>query len=343
MKNKNLLKSILSLLVLLIVAFVYFKIEDGLPAHTGSPAIAQQSTAQQAVSQPEGSYAQKPAEPENVTAQDAESAFASIPEYIGMPWCEVNGDVPFFTEDEITDVAFESYGELDSLGRCTPAICCLGFETMPAEGESRGDIHEVHPTGWKQASYDVIDSGNVMTRAHLVAFMLSGENANERNLVTGTRYMNADGMLPFEQETQNYIYNTGNHVMYRVTPHFIGDNLLCSGVLMEALSVEDGGKGLSFCVYIYNVQPGIAFNYANGKSYYNGVFLDTFSSTVRYENAVEPRYIINTKNGKIHVWSCKNVDEIDPSLRQEVTGNILDYIAEGHTPCKGCLGALCDD
>lgn len=190
-----------------------------------------------------------------------------IPEWDGTSaYVEINGNVPFFTEDEITDEAYEYYADLDSLGRCTYAVACVGTETMPTE--ERGDISSVYPTGWVQAQYDSVDGGYLYNRCHLIAYMLTGENANEKNLITGTRYMNVEGMLPFETEVQEYcLYTAGSpHVMYRVTPVFDGDNLLASGVLLEAYSVEDGGEGLQFCVYVYNVQPGIEIDYATGES-----------------------------------------------------------------------------
>ncbi len=191
----------------------------------------------------------------------------SIPAFDeSTPYVELNGNVPSFTEDELTTTSFESYSELDSLGRCGVAFACLGQDLMPTE--ERGEIGSVKPTGWHTVRYDdLISDKYLYNRCHLIAFMLAGENANERNLITGTRYMNVTGMLPFESEVCDYIEETGNHVMYRVTPIFDGDNLVASGVQMEAYSVEDNGAGVCFNVYCYNAQPGITIDYATGDSW----------------------------------------------------------------------------
>lgn len=189
---------------------------------------------------------------------------ANVPAYSGSPYCEINGNCPFFTNEEMTAESFESYGELDSLGRCQTCIASIGKDLMPTE--KRGNIGNVHPTGWHLVKYAGIDGNYLYNRCHLIGYQLTGENANTRNLITGTRYLNVDGMLTFENKTADYIESTGNHVMYRVTPIFEGDNLLASGVLMEAKSVEDNGTGLSFCIYCYNVQPGVTIDYATGDS-----------------------------------------------------------------------------
>ncbi len=193
----------------------------------------------------------------------------SIPEYDGeSAYVIINNDVPFFEENEHTTKSYESYGELDSLGRCTVTMACVGKDIMPADDEERGSISSVYPTGWEQKRYDsdLVEGGWLYNRAHLIGWQLTAENANKENLITGTRYFNVDGMLPFENMVADYVRETGNHVLYRVTPIFEGDNLLASGVLMEALSMEDGGEGLEFCVYVYNVQPGIEIDYATGEN-----------------------------------------------------------------------------
>ena len=177
----------------------------------------------------------------------------------------VNGNVPYFSEEELTTQSFESYSGLDDLGRCGAAYACVGLDLMPTE--ERGSIGNVRPTGWHTVKYnDIIDGNYLYNRCHLIGYLLSGENANERNLITGTRYLNVQGMLPYENRIADYVTESGNHVLYRVTPVFEGENLLASGVLMEARSVEDGGEAISFCVYAYNVQPGIAIDYATGES-----------------------------------------------------------------------------
>ena len=197
----------------------------------------------------------------------------SIPEYSGNAYVQLNGGTPFFTEADYTTTAYENYSELDSLGRCGVVMACLGKETMPAEGEKRGDIDNVTPSGWVQTKYssDIISTGWLYNRCHLIGWQLSAENDNERNLITGTRYFNAgnaeeQGMLLFENMVADYIKETGNHVIYRVTPVFEGNNLVASGILMEAYSVEDNGEGVCFNVYFYNVQPGVEIDYATGES-----------------------------------------------------------------------------
>lgn len=186
-------------------------------------------------------------------------------EYAGQPFIEVNGNVPFFDEAEHTTESFESYSELDSLGRCGVAFANISKELMPTE--ERGEIGAVKPSGWHTAKYpEVIEDLFLYNRCHLIGYQLSGENANEKNLITGTRYMNVEGMLPFENQVADYVRRTGNHVLYRVTPIFQGENLVAEGVLMEAYSVEDQGKGVEFCVFVYNVQPGIEIDYKTGES-----------------------------------------------------------------------------
>ena len=190
-----------------------------------------------------------------------------IPEFNGVDAdITINQGVPFFTGEEITDESFEEYADLDSLGRCGVAFACIGRDLMPTD--KRGDINSVYPSGWEQAKYDadIVPGGYLYNRCHLIGWQLTGENANKENLITGTKYINIEGMLKFENMVADYIKETDNHVMYRVTPIYEGDNLVASGVLMEAYSVEDGGE-LQFCVYCYNVQPGIFIDYATGESY----------------------------------------------------------------------------
>lgn len=187
-----------------------------------------------------------------------------IPEYSGEPYVVINDNIPGFSETEITDRSFEQYNELDSLGRCGTAIASIGRDLMPTE--ERGSIGQVKPTGWHTVKYDNVDGKYLYNRCHLIGYQLTAENANQLNLITGTRYMNVDGMLPFENMVADYIKETGHHVLYRVTPVFDGDNLLASGVQMEALSVEDNGEGISYNVFVYNVQPGINIDYVTGES-----------------------------------------------------------------------------
>ena len=185
-----------------------------------------------------------------------------VPAYSGRAYADINGDVPFFKQEEMTAQAFHEYWPLDELGRCTGAYACVGPETLPTQ--ERGDISSVKPTGWNTNRYSDIDGEMLFNRCHLIGHLLTGQDANERNLITGTRYMNVEGMLPFEESVVRYVEGTGHHVMYRVRPYFDGDNLVCAGVLMEARSVED--PRVQFCAFCYNVQPGFEIDYATGNN-----------------------------------------------------------------------------
>lgn len=188
-----------------------------------------------------------------------------IPGYSGEAYVEIHQNQPFFVEDEFTTEPFEVYSELDVLGRCSVAYANICQELMPTE--ERGAIGKVRPSGWHTVKYPgVIKDLYLYNRCHLIGFQLAGENANERNLITGTRYLNIEGMLPFENQVADYVNATNHHVLYRVTPIFTGSNLVADGVLMEAYSVEDDGEGVSFCVFVYNVQPGIEIDYRTGES-----------------------------------------------------------------------------
>lgn len=188
---------------------------------------------------------------------------SAIPEYSGVPYIILEGNTPDFTDDDLTEESFENYSELDSLGRCGEAFSCVGQELMP--DEERGSIGHIKPSGWHTVKYDTVEGKYLYNRCHLIGYQLTAENSNKQNLITGTRYMNQN-MIPFENETADYIKETGNHVLYRVTPVFEGENLLAKGVRMEAYSVEDDGEGVCFHVFVYNVQPGISLDYATGKS-----------------------------------------------------------------------------
>ena len=193
----------------------------------------------------------------------AEFDFSALPPYSGEPYISVCGGDPDFSENEITSVSYEYYSELDALGRCGVCIASVGQDIMPTE--KRGSIGQVKPTGWHTVKYDFVDGKYLYNRCHLIGFQLTGENANKRNLITGTRYLNVEGMLPFENMVADYVKETENHVMYRVTPIFVGDELLARGVHIEAESVEDGGDGIMFNVFCYNVQPGVVLDYATGE------------------------------------------------------------------------------
>lgn len=198
------------------------------------------------------------------TKGTTEFDYASVPAYTGDAYVAINNNTPFFTKEDYTTESYETYGNLDSLGRCTVCTACIGPDLMPTE--KRGAIGSVKPSGWQIAKYDFIDGKYLYNRCHLIGYQLTGENANEKNLITGTRYLNVTGMLPFENMVGDYIKETGNHVLYRTTPIFLENDLLARGVLLEGYSVEDNGSGILFCVFCYNVQPGVTIDYATGNN-----------------------------------------------------------------------------
>lgn len=207
---------------------------------------------------------------EQINHSNISFSIDNIPDYNGTPYVVINNNIPEFLESDYTKKAFEKYSKLDALGRCGVAYANICKETMPKKNEERGEIGMIKPSGWQTVRYNGIVDGNYLyNRCHLIGWQLAGENANKKNLITGTRYMNVEGMLPFENLIDDYFEKAGNednHVLYRVTPIFEGNNLVASGVQMEAYSIEDGGKGVCFNIYVYNVQPGIEIDYATGKS-----------------------------------------------------------------------------
>ena len=201
----------------------------------------------------------------NETPLEIEAASVEdIPPFSGEAFVAVNGNIPFFRQEEHTTESYEFYSELDHLGRCGMTMACIGVDIMPTE--DRGNIGSVKPSGWQSVKYDIVDGKYLYNRCHLIGFQLAGENANKQNLITGTRFLNIEGMLPFEDMVADYVKETENHVLYRVTPLFNGDDLVAEGVLLEGWSVEDEGEGICFCVYAYNAQPGIVIDYATGDS-----------------------------------------------------------------------------
>ena len=322
-----------------------------------------------AVSEPESGQPQENAsdtqESQQVTSAtdvptgEGTSAFSlrEIPAYSGTPYTEVNGNQPYFTEEELTTQSFETYSELDSLGRCGVAYANVGQDLMPTE--PRGEIGAVKPTGWHLVKYDNVDGKYLYNRCHLIAYMLAAENANPQNLITGTRYLNVQGMLPFETKVCDYVKNTGNHVLYRVTPIFDGDNLLADGVLMEAYSVEDAGEGISFCVFAYNVQPGIGIDYATGDNWAkgSGTYQSTVASVAEETPVPQPEtdtavqitpessapqesqgitYVLNTNTKKFHYPTCSSVDDKEEENNEIYTGSRDEVINMGYVPCKRC-------
>lgn len=269
---------------------------------------------------------------ENQQASAVSVSLEEVPAYSGSPYVELDGNQPGFSLEERTTDSFETYSTLDALGRCGPAYACIGQDLMPTE--DRESISSVRPTGWMQAEYSFVDGGSLYNRCHLIGFQLTGENANEENLITGTRYMNVEGMLPFENMVADYIKETGNHVLYRAAPIFEGENLVASGVVMEALSVEDEGEGVCFHVYVYNVQPGVEIDYATGESWETR---DSASSALESQaEEQETDYVLNTSSKKFHLPDCSSVDSMSGKNRQEYHGTREELIAQGYEPCGSC-------
>lgn len=268
-----------------------------------------------------------------------------IPAYSGSPYAFINGNKPVFSEDELKTVGYEKYSPLDSLGRCGAALASCGIETMPAMEEDRGSISSVTPSGWVQASYDtsLVSGGYLYNRCHLIGWQLSAENANERNIITGTKYLNINGMLPFENMIADYIKETKNHVAYRVTPIYEGNDLVCSGVLLEAYSIEDKGEGISFNVYCYNVQPGIYINYATGESRLIGEEPEKATDKATEESVTtapsydDVDYVLNTKTKKIHLPSCRYAKDLSEENKKLHCGDIEELLADGYEKCKTCF------
>lgn len=220
----------------------------------------------------------------------------SIPAYSGTPYVALENNQPAFTEEELTEESFEKYSPLDALGRCGTAYANIGRDLMPTE--KRGSIGQVKPSGWQTVKYDGVDGKYLYNRCHLIGYQLSGENANERNLITGTRYLNVEGMLPFENMVADYVKETKNHVLYRVTPVYQGEDMVAEGVLMEGYSVEDRGEGVCFFIYAYNVQPGIQIDYASGYSR-----LEQEQNSVPYSGQSEDMEVRG--NARSKVYHCK--------------------------------------
>lgn len=244
-----------------------------------------------------------------LSACTSQSAYSldSIPDYSGSPYVTVNDNQPYFSDADLTTTSFESYSELDNLGRCGVSYACVSTDTMPTE--ERGSIGQIKPSGWHTVKYDCVDGKYLYNRCHLIGYQLSAENANEKNLITGTRYLNVEGMLPLENMVADYIKETDNHVVYRVTPIFDGDNLVASGVLMEAESVEGKGEGICFNVFCYNVQPGITIDYGTGGSALSessttdageSTFSESASADSAREDSIEQTYTLITSTHKFH-------------------------------------------
>ena len=310
---------------------------DTVPSQSDAPSASQ------------GQQTESSAPTEITTASSF--SLSDVPAYSGKAYISVNGNVPYFTAAELTTTSFETYSDLDTLGRCGVTYACIGQDLMPTE--ERGSIGMVKPTGWHTVRYDdLVDGKYLYNRCHLIGYQLTGENANTQNLITGTRYLNIEGMLPFENMVADYIQETNNHVLYRVTPIFEGNNLLANGVLMEGYSVEDKGAGVSYCVFAYNVQPGIEIDYATGESKLadSAQQEEQKTATVTPTPSPEPEkqepatgseasqadYILNTNTKKFHYPTCSSVNDMKEKNKQEFFGTRDETIALGYSPCGRC-------
>ena len=310
---------------------------DTVPSQSDAPSASQ------------GQQTESSAPTEITTASSF--SLSDVPAYSGKAYTSVNGNVPYFSAAELTTQSFETYSDLDSLGRCGVTYACIGKDLMPTE--ERGSIGMVKPTGWHTVRYDdLVDGKYLYNRCHLIGYQLTGENANTKNLITGTRYLNIEGMLPFENMVADYIQETNNHVLYRVTPIFEGNNLLANGVLMEGYSVEDKGAGVSYCVFAYNVQPGIEIDYATGESKLadGAQQEEQKTATVTPTPSPEPEkqepvtgseasqadYILNTNTKKFHYPTCSSVNDMKEKNKQEFFGTRDETIALGYSPCGRC-------
>lgn len=259
----------------------------------------------------------------------ADSAdLAAIPEYTGSAYTVLNDNIPDFPEEDFTEESFETYSDMDSLGRCGVAYANIGKDLMPTT--KRGSIGQVKPSGWHTVKYDSVDGKYLYNRCHLIGYQLTAENANEKNLITGTRYLNTEGMLPFENMVADYIKETGNHVLYRVTPLFDGNNLVATGVQMEAESVEDKGDGILYNVFCYNIQPEITIAYKSGDSSENE------DIPVQTEAASVSEFVLNTSSKKFHKPSCSSISKIKQENKEVYKGSRDALISQGYDPCKKC-------
>ncbi len=290
---------------------------------------------------------------------DGVLSYRDVPAFEGNPYVYVNDGEPTFTDEQrAAEPGHEHYGELDELGRCTAAFAVVGPETQPTE--KRGSIGEIRPSGWQMAKYDFVEGKYLFNRCHLLGYQLTGENANPQNLITGTRFLNIQGMLPFENAVADYVDATGNHVLMAVMPVFEGSELVARGVHMMAESVEDGGEGVAFNVFCYNVQPGVVIDYGTGESMLEEDATplpdvsgaesapDTASegagageasekgATGSAEDKGVAEYVLNTNSKKFHIPSCSSVDQMSPKNREDVEDTRENLIAKGYDPCKRC-------
>lgn len=314
-------KALIALVCVILCAALFFFISSklGLFDEDNEP-----ETQIHEITAPDGTESSQTLPQDGFPTYSGQINIKDIPAYSGHPYIKINEGIPFFTEADLSVTSFESYSKKDRLGRCGTAFANVCKELMPTS--PREDISSVKPSGWTHTEYSFIDGKTLYNRCHLIGFQLTGENANDRNLITGTRYMNTSGMLPFENMVADYVKETGNHVLYRVTPLFDGNDLVASGVMIEAESVEDRGDGILFNVYCYNVQPGVSINYRNGKSKLEAS---------KYTD-IESTYILNTERKIFHLTSCETAKKIPAENKKSFTGKISDLAEMGYKPCLGC-------
>lgn len=333
---KKLKPFVLGILLVLSVLISGCSNQQITSSETGMDSIGQSITSDTGNDADEAT-SDKPIESESQSTESVIS-LSDIPIYTDKAYVPINGNVPFFGEDDFSTTSFEKYSDLDSFGRCGVAFANIGQDLMPTE--SRGDIGSITPSGWMNKNYgDLIDGGYLYNRCHLIGFQLTAENANAKNLITGTRYLNIEGMLPFENMVADYVQETGNHVLYRVTPIYEGDNLVASGVLMEGYSVEDNGTDIQFCIYAYNIQPGIVIDYATGESYVEDESSDQATSQTTQSPGSSLKvadYILNTNTHKFHYPECSSVDTMNESNKEYFTGSRDELISQGYDPCGRC-------
>lgn len=259
-----------------------------------------------------------------------------VPAYAGKAYVEINGGVPSFDEEDKAGAtkSYEFYSPHDALGRCGYAEASVGVDIMPTE--ERGSIGSVKPSGWHTVKYDIVDGKYLYNRCHLIGYQLTGENANEENLITGTRYLNIEGMLDFENMIADYVKESENHVLYRVTPIFEGNELVARGVLMEAWSVEDEGRGVCFSVYAYNVQPGVSINYKTGASWLSGEEPPAVPDEPDEPQGEIVTYILNIGTRRFHLPTCSSVASMSEKNKQEYTGSREDLLSDDFVPCGTC-------
>lgn len=327
--------------------------DEGFLPKASAPAAANEPEESEKESSAVSVAADDSKEPSGKASSDGPSdgfvSLGQIPSYTGSPYTELNGNKPYFDLDDYPSESFESYTPLDELGRCGECAALVGVETMPTE--ERGSIGQVKPSGWWMEKYDWVEGKYVYNRCHLLGYQLTAENANVRNLITGTRSMNVDAMEPFESDVADYVKSTGNHVLYRVTPLFEGKELVARGVVMEAYSVEDDGKGISFCIFCYNVEPGVTIDYATGENWADGTMgsgyaeeeASSSSGAAASAAAAAPvaqqgsnEYVLNTNSKKFHHAWCGSVDQMSDSNKKFSNGTRDSIVSQGYDPCKRC-------